>query len=348
MGRPCYPPTGAAMRPRPMKAMDAKPPAWLHCPDARDRWNRVVDAICLEAVSTSATPRTCTPLLQKPGKCVRAGLLLTSAEFGVEPDADRLVSLAMAVELVHLASLLHDDVVDDAPLRRGLWSASRVWGDAAAAYSGGYLLSRAMGLFAAAGSGPNSLASATVLRMWNGEMEEVENLGNGKLPLRRCLAILNNKTGALFELSCVLGVRCGHSTGIVSSHLGRFGRRFGTAFQLADDLADLLHTDAVGGKVPGVDLRRGICTLPILHCIRQGTSESRVLREIVAGEPAEADVEQVRYLLGKTGSFEYAADFARRYLVSATAALSELVPGAAVASLRAVAQSLGERLDGFA
>ena len=64
MGRPCYPPTGAAMRPRPMKAMDAKPPAWLHCPDARDRWNRVVDAICLEAVSTSATPRTCSPLTE--------------------------------------------------------------------------------------------------------------------------------------------------------------------------------------------------------------------------------------------------------------------------------------------
>ena len=124
----------------------------------------------------------------------------------------------------------YDDVVDDAPLRRGLWSASRVWGDAAAAYCRGLAsFSRAMGLFAAAGSGPNSLASATVLRMWNGEMEEVWNLGNGKLPLRRCLAILNNKTGALFELSCVLGVRCGHSTGIVSSHLGRFGRRFSTA-----------------------------------------------------------------------------------------------------------------------
>jgi heptaprenyl diphosphate synthase len=324
--------------------LTAKASPWLQCNLVRQEWRRVIDMLTGEAVKGPHVPQPCRPLLSAPGKCLRAELLLLSARFG-KRDAPGATSLAVAVELLHLATLFHDDVIDGAPIRRGLAAPGRQWGDAAAVYGGGYLLSRAIELFATAGHAVNELASDSITRLWMGEMEEVENMGNCALPIKRHLRIVRNKTGALFELPCSIGSEITGAPQSAALALRRFGARLGMAFQFIDDLSDLLIDAADSGKAPGMDFRGGAYTLAMLHGLRCATAESERLEAMALGEIDEASHAEVKAILERTGSIAYAKQLARTCLRSAEAAIGALPDGDASASLRGLVQSQRDLLD---
>jgi len=325
-------------------SLAAMAPPWLRCNLVRQEWRSVIDMLTGEAINGPHVPQPCRPLLFAPGKCLRAELLLLSARFG-QRDAPGATPLAVAVELLHLATLFHDDVIDGAHIRRGLAVPGRQWGDAAAVYGGGYLLSRAIELFAKAGDAVNQLAADSVARLWMGQMEEVENLGNCALPIKRHLRIVRNKTGALFELPCSIGAEVTGAPRSVALALRRFGARLGMAFQFIDDLSDLFVDAADSGKAPGIDFREGTYTLAILHCVSCATADSVRLEAMILGEIDETSLAEVKAILVRTGSIAYAKQLARTCLCSAVAAIAALPDGDASASLRGLVQSQRDVLD---
>jgi geranylgeranyl pyrophosphate synthase len=305
---------------------------WLRCQTVEIRLREVSAALAIEAAPQSLLPEVCRYLLQRPGKNIRGALLLLSASFG-KPICENAIRLAVAVELLHTATLYHDDVIDDGALRRGVPAPSRVWGDQAAVYAGGYLFSRAMELFAAGGDEISLLANKYVTHLWIGEMVEIENLGNITMPMARYFRIISRKTGSLFELPCRIGAVFGETSVALARTLGRFGRRLGVAFQMTDDLADFLSDESVAGKESGADLREWVCSIPVLHCIAQGTSDSASLERYFRGAGPALQLGELRSLLYRSGSIAFTKSLVDKYLRSCETLLLSLPPTNARVSL---------------
>jgi geranylgeranyl pyrophosphate synthase len=225
----------------------------------------------------------------------------------VSDDAERALVCSVAIELVHTATLVHDDLIDRAPMRRGRPTAWHEHGDAAARTTGDYLFARGFSQLAAAGDLEGvCILSQACLALARGEALQRQQQYRPDTPVEAYLERIELKTGKLFEAACLLGSR--------DAQLGRFGLLLGTAFQIADDILDCTGDSLETGKVPGTDLREGTPTLPLLLAARADASVHAAL----AGGPLEG----VLLRVAATGALEQSRRVALDYATRAREALN--------------------------
>ncbi|WP_313405659.1 polyprenyl synthetase family protein, partial [Aeromicrobium sp.] len=202
-------------------------------------------------------------LLQAGGKRFRPLLVVLCAEFG-DPTAADIVPSAVVVELTHLATLYHDDVMDEAAMRRGAPSANARWDNSVAILVGDFLFARASSLVADLGPEAVRIQADTFARLVHGQLRETLGPGPDDDPLQHYLSVVADKTGSLIATAARFGAMMSGAGAQIEATLLEFGERIGVAFQLADDIIDIASDSDDSGKVPGTDLREGVPTLPTL------------------------------------------------------------------------------------
>ena len=222
-------------------------------------------------------------LVDAGGKRVRPLLALLAAQLG-DPRAPGVVDAAVVVELTHLATLYHDDVMDEAAVRRGAASANARWTNTVAILTGDFLFARASDLTAGLGSEATRLQSRTFARLVEGQISETAGPADGQDPVEHHLQVIADKTASLIATSARLGAMTAGAPPADVEAVARFGEVFGAAFQLSDDLIDVLSETGQSGKTPGTDLREGVHTLPVLLVLGSSDAESERLRALLQGD----------------------------------------------------------------
>lgn len=219
-------------------------------------------------------------LVNHGGKRLRSVLVLLSSCFGSGPSA-AIIDVAIAVELLHTATLYHDDIVDQATLRRNAPSANTKWGKLAATFAGDYIFAKSTELFSAAGNDVNEAVTNAIAELWEGQMKEKENVYNSNITLSDYFEIIEKKTATLYKLPCYLGALLGGAPSHSVEKLSLYGRNLGIAFQVLDDVKDILLSEAALDKTPGADIREGVYTLPVIYALNSGGSASERLSQIL-------------------------------------------------------------------
>jgi heptaprenyl diphosphate synthase len=227
-------------------------------------------------------------LVRAGGKRFRPLLVMLGAQFG-DPDAPGVVPAAVVVELTHLATLYHDDVMDEADVRRGVPSANVNWTNSVAVLTGDFLFARASQILADLGPDAVRIQAEAFERLVTGQILETAGPGENGDPVRHYLDVIAGKTGSLMAVSGRFGALMSGADESVVSILTQYGERLGTAFQLADDVLDIASESHESGKTPGTDLREGVPTLPVLHlraraASPEGTAEDRALCDLLDGD----------------------------------------------------------------
>ncbi len=264
-----------------------------------------------------------THLIDAGGKRLRPMLTLLGAEFG--PCQDKVVDAAALAELIHVGTLHHDDVMDNAPTRHGVPTANRLWGNNRAVLLGDLMLARAAELGASLGMPVLRLQTTTLARLVRGQLMETVRPDTAD-PMAFCLEVMADKSASLFAMAVELGARVAEAPEDVCVALRTYGEHLGIAFQLVDDVLDIVGGPS--GKTPGTDLRAGVVTVPVLHALAEGDAAADRLRVLlVAGAVTDPDLlaEALELLRDGPGVALTLAD-ARRHANRARAALSPLAP----------------------
>lgn len=291
-----------------------------------------VETILAErAASPVATiPDLTSYLIAAGGKRLRPVLTLASARAVGGRGGDAVAKLAAAVEFIHTATLLHDDVVDDSDLRRGKAAAKNVWGAAASILVGDFLFARSFTLMVETQDlrilDILSRASCVIAE---GEVRQLAALGRPDLPVPEYMAIVEAKTAALFEAAARAGALTGCNDEKISDSMGEYGRRLGRAFQLVDDLLDYGGLTSVIGKAVGDDFREGKLTLPVLYAREAADARDRKFWDRVMGarEQNESDLAHAIHLIRSSGAAERTLEAARMEAAAARSALGRAARG---------------------
>ncbi len=222
-------------------------------------------------------------LLDAGGKRFRPMLVLLTAEFG-DPDATEVLSAAQVVELTHVATLYHDDVMDEALLRRGAPSANARWDNNIAILVGDYLFARASIIVASLGPEAVDIQARTFGRLVQGQIRETLGPSDGQDPLAHYLSVVADKTGSLIATSARFGAKCSGAPADIEAALTEFGERIGSCFQLSDDIIDVASEAGDLGKTPGTDLREGVPTLPALLAMASTDPADARLQELLRSD----------------------------------------------------------------
>jgi heptaprenyl diphosphate synthase len=240
-------------------------------------------------------------LIDAGGKRFRPLFTLLGAHVGPTPETDEVFTAAAVVELVHLATLYHDDVMDSATMRRGAESANSRWDNTVAILTGDFLFAHASRLVADLGPLAVRIIAETFAELVTGQMRETRGPGPDEDPVQHYLAVIAEKTGSLIATSGRFG---GMFSGCPPEHveaLRRFGATIGTAFQISDDVIDIASPSDSSGKTPGTDLREGVHTLPMLYAMQESGADAERLRVLLA-RPISDDAEVAEALdLLRTG-----------------------------------------------
>ena len=212
-------------------------------------------------------------LLEAGGKRIRPVLTLLTAQLG-EGATPEVITAAQAIEITHLASLYHDDVMDEAELRRGVPTAQHKWGNSVAVLTGDLLFARASKLVASLGQEAITLQADTFERLCLGQLHETLGPRPGDEPIEHYLQVLADKTGSLIAAAAQMGVVFSRADPAYALPVVAFGEKIGVAFQLIDDVIDLAEPEAGTGKAQGTDLRSGVATLPLLYLRRAALTDS--------------------------------------------------------------------------
>jgi heptaprenyl diphosphate synthase len=301
-----------------------------------------VEDLLIASVEDDASPlvrRVSLHLIHGGGKRLRPALVLLSSE-AIGGDAAAVTRLAVAMELLHVATLYHDDVIDGAVTRRGVPSTNALWGDRVSAMAGTYLIARAMDILAAHGDEVLSLVNLAVNQVWQGEMRELEGVYALDRTEAAYMESISNKTAAFYQLPCCLGALRGGGDARQVAALRAFGQFTGVAFQLVDDLLDLVSSDEAIGKPAGSDMKAGVYTLPVIRTLET----SGRLQTLLAGD-SSSDVECAEALeeVRAGGGLEYALQRAEAFTELAVAELDALPEGPATRALCMTARSIVKR-----
>ncbi len=325
------PPSGTLGEPDALARLDA-----LVGPDLA-RCNELIVARMDSPVAL--IPQLAAHLVAAGGKRLRPLLTLAAARLcGYE--GPRHIRLAACVEFIHTATLLHDDVVDDSHLRRGLASANAVFGNKASVLVGDFLFARAFQLMVEDGSlrvlEILSQAAATIAE---GEVLQLQTQNDLSTPMSRYLDVIRGKTAALFEAACEVGAVIADRPAAEARALRDYGANLGMAFQLVDDALDYAADQATLGKTVGDDFREGKITLPVLAAYAAGDKDERAFweRTIEASEQDEQDLARAMALIADRGAIRTTLERAGRFVAEAKAALGVFPESEALRALRAVA-----------
>jgi heptaprenyl diphosphate synthase len=289
-------------------------------------------------------------LLEAGGKRVRPTLTLLTAQLG-QGNNRHVIRAAEAVEITHLASLYHDDVMDEAQLRRGVPSAQSVWGNSVAILTGDLLFARASKIIASLGDRGLELQAETFERLCLGQLHETIGPRADEDPIAHYLQVLTDKTGSLISLAAVLGVIFSDAPEAFQAPVHAFGEKVGVAFQLIDDIIDLSAETEQTGKVAGTDLRAGVPTLPLLYLRREAETDAaaaallaRIEHDTAAPtSDADADFALAVAELRVHGVTRATLAEARRWADDAVDALAPLPPGPVKKALTKFAEAIVER-----
>ncbi|MFF3599724.1 polyprenyl synthetase family protein [Kitasatospora indigofera] len=308
-----------------------------------------VEAALAETVKSDVSFITITAshLIEAGGKRFRPLLVMLAAQFG-DPYAPGVVPAAVVVELTHLATLYHDDVMDEAPVRRGAPSANSRWDNSVAILTGDFLFSRASQVLADLGPEAVRLQADAFERLVTGQILETAGPGPDDDPLRHYLDVLAGKTGSLVAVSCRFGSLMAGAEPWVVDILTQYGERMGMAFQLADDVLDIASDGHESGKTPGTDLREGVPTLPILLLQEMPADEDDPadarLRELLQLDLADDDLHaEALRLLRKHPALERARRETLRYAEEARTLLDPLPECPAKAALQGLCDAVAIR-----
>lgn len=265
-------------------------------------------------------------LLKAGGKRIRPVFVLLSAQFG-QYDLERIKHIAVPLELIHMATLVHDDVIDDADTRRGQLTVKSKWDNRIAMYTGDYIFAKAL-MVATQLSDPrvHQILSKAIVEVCVGEMEQIRFFFRTDQTLRNYLLRIKRKTALLIAISCQLGAIASGAPESVSDKLFAFGYNVGMAFQIRDDILDLTGTEKELGKPPGSDIRQGNITLPVLYALRNPAISAQLLNEIDRIHELDGQTDVAPFLsMIRNGPYLDDADrLSSRYIDRAIAALSEL------------------------
>ena len=284
-------------------------------------------------------------LIDAGGKRIRPTLVLLCAQLG-DDTSEEVIQSAVVVELTHIGTLYHDDVMDNAPKRRGVDSAHEVWGNSVAILTGDLLFARASQLVSKLGQKALTLQADTFERLCLGQLNETVGPQAGQNPIDHYISVLADKTGSLISASAELGVLFSGADQNYREPVRKYGEAIGVAFQLIDDVIDIYSDGTKSGKTPGTDLRAGVPTLPILY-LRQDASndpESAALVEIIDGGLGDdPTLNQVLEKLRNHDATNRAYLEAKRWADKAIEALVDLPEGPVREALKNFADAVIER-----
>ncbi|TQL44996.1 heptaprenyl diphosphate synthase [Homoserinimonas aerilata] len=286
-------------------------------------------------------------LLEAGGKRVRPTLTLLTAQLGDGVD-DRVVAAAEALEITHLASLYHDDVMDEAHMRRGVPSAQTVWGNSVAILTGDLLFARASKLIATLGEDAIRMQADTFERLCLGQLHETIGPQKGEDPIEHYIQVLADKTGSLIAAAARIGLLFSEAPSAFERPVEVFGEKVGVAFQLVDDVIDLSAEFEQTGKAAGTDLRSGVSTLPLLFLRREAETDAdaaALLARIDAGRahPQELGLDEAIAELREHSVTARTIAEAHRWAAEAIEALGPLPEGPVKKALTRFAESVVER-----
>lgn len=267
-------------------------------------------------------------VLQNGGKRIRPALVLLTAKllgFSVE----KAVPLGAAIEMIHAASLMHDDVLDNATVRRGKQSSNARWGNQISILVGDFLWCKASELSIRHGNSEVlAVITDAVKKTTEGEILEIVQSNDFNLTVEEYLHIIELKTAMLFSCSCEIGAILSGTSEKFRNAFKNYGRHLGTAFQLADDVLDYTANEALFGKKAGQDLYEGKLTLPVIIALKKVLSgEAKIIKDSLLGASPEAGrLKEVISILNKYGAIEEALSFARKYASLAQEELSVFKP----------------------
>jgi heptaprenyl diphosphate synthase len=284
-------------------------------------------------------------LVDAGGKRFRPLLVALAAQFG-DGIGPRVSGAAVVVELTHLATLYHDDVMDEAPVRRSAPSANARWGNSIAILTGDYLFARAADLAAELGPEAVKIQAHTFSRLVRGQIAETVGPRDAD-PIDHYLRVIADKTGSLIATSARFGAMFSGAPGSTVEALADYGDMVGVAFQLSDDLLDIASDTAESGKTPGTDLREGVPTLPVLYALADDSADASAirLRELLGRGPITDDdgVDEALELLRESSALKRARESVRGRAEQARSRLAPLPDGPARRALEALADFIADR-----
>jgi heptaprenyl diphosphate synthase len=275
-------------------------------------------------------------LVDAGGKRFRPLVAVLAAHFG-DPAAAGVTTSAVVCELTHLATLYHDDVMDEATVRRGAMAANARWSNSVAILTGDFLFARASDLLAELGPDAVRIQARCFERLVTGQIRETVGPKDGANVVDHYLQVLADKTGSLIATSAEFGARFGGADPSVVASLRDYGERIGVAFQLSDDILDIASETGQSGKTPGTDLREGVRTLAVLYALESTDPSERRLRSLISSPIADdAEHAEALALLRGSPALTKARSTTQSYADAARAALDPLAPSPARAALEAL------------
>ncbi|MFC4605073.1 polyprenyl synthetase family protein [Rhodococcus kronopolitis] len=284
-------------------------------------------------------------LAKAGGKRFRPLFTLLTAQLGPNPVDPATVTAATVVELVHLATLYHDDVMDEASMRRGAPSANARWGNSIAILAGDYLFAHASRLTSTLGPEAVRVIAETFAELVTGQMRETIGVRDHQDPIEHYLKVVWEKTGSLIAACGRFGGTFSGASAEDVERLERLGDAVGTAFQISDDIIDISSVAAQSGKTPGTDLREGVHTLPVLYALREQGPDADRLRVLLDGPVTDDDaVAEALVLLDRSPGMAAAKAKLAEFADAARAQLAELPQGPANEALRRLVGYTVERV----
>lgn len=257
-------------------------------------------------------------LFNAGGKRFRPLFTVLSAQIGPQPDAAAVTVAGAVIEMIHLATLYHDDVMDEAQVRRGAPSANAQWGNNVAILAGDYLLATASRLVARLGPEAVRIIADTFAQLVTGQMRETRGTSENVDSIEQYLKVVQEKTGSLIGAAGRLGGMFSGATDEQVERLSRLGGVVGTAFQIADDIIDIDSESDESGKLPGTDVREGVHTLPMLYALRESGPDCARLRALLNGPvDDDAEVREALTLLRASPGMARAKDVLAQYAAQA-------------------------------
>ena len=307
--------------------------------------SRVEDALRESVRSDDAyLTEVASHLILAGGKRVRPLFAIASAAAGGAEVTDDVVLGGVAVELVHLGSLYHDDVIDEATTRRTVESVNARWGNLTAILAGDFLLARASEIAASLGTEVAGLLAATIGRLCEGEVAELRTAYNVDRTEDAYLGAIEGKTATLFATACRIGAIVGGLSREQVDTLTAYGLAYGMAFQIVDDVLDVTATSEELGKPAGHDLVEGVYTLPVLRALGAGDGDGDGLREQL-GQPIEGDqLAAALAAVRSNGAVTSSLGTAREYALGAVSALDPFRDSDGAAWLRGAVDDLFARV----
>jgi heptaprenyl diphosphate synthase len=318
----------------------------LDLPRLTDDLARLEDALRASVVSGDPfLSEVAGHLIAAGGKRLRPALAVAAAVAGGGAVSDDVLQGGVSVELVHIGSLYHDDVMDDAVVRRGVDSVNAKWGNLVAILAGDFLLARASEIAASLGVEVAGLLAATIGRLCEGQVGELKTAFSVERTEDEYLASIAGKTASLTSAACRIGALCAGLSRVDVDALTRFGEAFGMVFQIRDDVLDVVGTEASLGKPAGQDLVEGTYSLPVIRALADPAAGPE-LRGLLGSPLDDAERDKARSVVRSSGGIEAAMAAARRYADDAAAAVSGLPGGSVAAALGSLGHRLLDDLNG--